>query len=179
MGAADKQSGCGGSRRGGSTTIRGRRAHAARGGRRVGTVAPSLASSAGISHPLGQSRHHRDGTCRRQAAGSEGRDGCLKLAAYPTATCVDRRAAFCQFEQRPRTAIFRRRHHRKSDDRSVTDPGHARDLAQNSPTARLWLSGPECILQILGRQSVANPGEGTLFLHFTGAFHEGGKREPR
>jgi hypothetical protein len=42
-----------------------------------------------------------------------------------------------------------------------------------------WPSGPEYILQILGRHSVANPGEGTLFLHFTGAFHEGGKREPR
>ena len=48
-------------------------------------------------------------------------------------------------------------------------------LIQTKP----WPSGPECILQILGRHSVANPGEGTLFLHFTGAFHEGGKREPR
>ena len=42
-----------------------------------------------------------------------------------------------------------------------------------------WPSGPECILQTIGRHCVANPGEGTLFLHFTGAFHEGGKREPR
>ena len=50
---------------------------------------------------------------------------------------VDRRAALCQFEQRPRTAIFCRRGHRGSDDRSVADPGHAGDLAQY----RLYLSG--------------------------------------
>src|SRR5262249_55979787 len=48
-------------------------------------------------------------------------------------------------------------------------------LIQTEP----WPSVPECILQILGRDSLANPGESPLFLHFMGAFHEGGKREPR
>ena len=48
-------------------------------------------------------------------------------------------------------------------------------LIQTKP----WPSGPECILQIFGRHCVANPGEGTFFLHFTGALREGGKREPR
>ena len=48
-------------------------------------------------------------------------------------------------------------------------------LIQTKP----WPSVPECILHIPGRHSLANPGESTLFLHFMGAFHEGGKREPR
>ena len=43
---------------------------------------------------------------------------------------VDRRAAFRQSQRRPGPAVFRRRRHRGSDDRSVADPGHARDLAQ-------------------------------------------------
>ena len=38
---------------------------------------------------------------------------------------VDRRAALCQSQQRPRAAIFRGRDHRGSDDRSVADRGHA------------------------------------------------------
>ncbi len=50
--------------------------------------------------------------------------------ATPSLTPVDCRAALCQFEQRPGAAIFRRRDHRGSDDGSVADLGHARDLAQ-------------------------------------------------
>ena len=53
------------------------------------------------------------------------------------ATAVDRRAALCQSQQRPGAAIFRRRHHRGSDDRSVADRGYVRDLAQY----RVHLSG--------------------------------------
>ena len=43
---------------------------------------------------------------------------------------VDRGAAVCQSEQRPRAAIFRGRDHRGSDNRSVADRRHVRDLAQ-------------------------------------------------
>jgi DNA-binding SARP family transcriptional activator len=78
----------------------------------------------------GRSRHDQDGACRGRADRSKGRDDFLERTARPAAPCVDRRAAFCQFEQRPRTAIFCRWDHRKSDDRSVADPRHARDLAQ-------------------------------------------------
>jgi len=46
------------------------------------------------------------------------------------ATAVNRCLAVCQSWQRPRPAIFRRRHHRGSDDRLVADRGHVRDLAQ-------------------------------------------------
>ena len=44
---------------------------------------------------------------------------------------------FTNLERRPGAAIFRGRHHRGSDDRSVADRGHVRDLAQY----RLHLSG--------------------------------------
>ena len=58
--------------------------------------------------------------------------GCRRYLANSRRTApVDRGAAICQSKQRPGAAILRRRHHRRSDDRSVADRGHARDLAQH------------------------------------------------
>jgi class 3 adenylate cyclase len=49
------------------------------------------------------------------------RRGYIDLATPRRAASVDRRIAFRQSQQRPRAAIFCRRDHRRSDDRSVAD----------------------------------------------------------
>jgi adenylate cyclase len=54
----------------------------------------------------------------------------VSCTASRRAAPVVRRVAVRQSEQRPRPAIFRRRDHRRSDNRSVADRGHGRDLAQ-------------------------------------------------
>ena len=74
---------------------------------------------------------------RRRSAGIERAARPANLPARCRAAPVDRRAALYQSQQRPRAAIFRGRDHRGSDDRSVADRGHVRDLAQY----RVHLSG--------------------------------------
>ena len=66
-----------------------------------------------------------------QTVGCDDAASHANLAAHRRATPVDRRAAVCQLEQRPRAAIFRRRDHRGCDNRSVAARAHVRDLAEH------------------------------------------------
>jgi class 3 adenylate cyclase len=85
-----------------------------------------------------QSEEHRAaraGLClgvrsRRRVAGIKPTARHLNASVCRRATLVDRRAAIQQSQQRSGAGIFRRRDHRGSDDRSVADRGHVRDLAQ-------------------------------------------------
>ena len=79
-------------------------------------------------------------TVTRRAAdvGSNTAAAVLTSGAPPRcAAPVDRGAALYQPRRRPGPGIFRRRHHRRSDDRSVADLGKLRDLPQH----RLYLQG--------------------------------------